>query len=311
MKADTGIPLIVIVGPTATGKTRLAIRIAQELGGEIISADSMQIYKDMDIATAKPTKEELKRATHHLVSFLDVKECFSVAQYKRLADKAILEVHKKGKLPILAGGTGLYVNTVVDNIKYLDNAGSDRIRRELWEQERVRGIDSIYNELKAVDPKSAEKIDAKNKKRVIRAMEVYRVTGKTFSYQIEKSKEQGSPYELKMIGLDFRDRQKLYDRINTRVDEMLNRGLLEEARIFLSSEVSKTAIGAIGYKELAAYFDGKLPLVEAVDNLKRSSRRYAKRQRTWFRKDDRIQWLYIDDYGSFEEVQLRAIEILR
>lgn len=304
------IPIIVVVGATATGKTRLAIEIAKAKDGEVISADSMQIYKGMNIGTAKPNEAELKEVPHHLVDFLDMSKDFSVAQYKKLADEAIINITNRCKAAVLAGGTGLYINTVVDNISFLDSASDDNVRKSLWAREKAEGIESLYAELSKIDIEYAKKIDYRNKKRVIRALEIYIITGKTMSEQLKNSKKTPSPYEPTMIGLDYRDRDKLYDKINQRVDLMMKQGLLKEAIEVLNCDNAKTAMGAIGYKELFPYIKGEINLEDAVENLKKSTRHYAKRQLTWFKRDTRINWIYIDDYSNFNEIIEVALKII-
>lgn len=310
MSYTNKIPLIVVVGATACGKTKLAIELAKHFNGEIVSADSMQIYKDMDIGTAKPTQKELNTVPHHLVDFLDMDKSFSVAQYKNLADEVIQDIYIRKHLPIMVGGTGLYINSVIDNIQFFDEANDESIRNKLWEREQNEGIEVLYEELKKIDSEAANKIDVHNKKRVIRALEVYMITGKTMTEQVKCSKLEQSPYETLIIGLDYRDRDKLYLAINNRVDNMMKQGLLMEAKKVLSCENSKTAMGAIGYKELAPYFQGKITLDDAVENLKRSTRRYAKRQRTWFKRNKNIKWIYVDEYNDFSEIIFETLQYI-
>lgn len=287
-------PLVVVVlGPTASGKTTLGIEIAEKLGGEIVSADSMQIYEKMDIATAKPTKDELARVPHHLVGFVPVGEKFSVAKYKEKAMAVIDDIISRGKLPVVVGGTGFYIDTLVKNTEFFDYE-ENNIRDALEAECEEYGIEALFEQLKAVDPKTAERLHINDTKRIIRALEVYRLTGKTISQQDESSHMNESKYRWCLIGLNAQDRQYLYDRINLRVDMMLECGLLEEAKEFFDSEVSATAAQAIGYKELKPYFDGYISLDEAVEKLKMESRRYAKRQLTWFRRNADIHWLDID-----------------
>ena len=271
------IPLLVIAGPTAGGKTALAIKIALERGGEIVSADSMQIYKGMEIATAKPTKEELAAVPHHLIGLADPAERFSVARYAPLAHAAIRDIHARGRLPILAGGTGLYIQAVAENLSY----PALEIDTALRENLNQRGNASLYEELKKLDPET--KLHASDKKRVVRALELYHGAGLTIKEQNERSTARPSPYACKMIFLNARDRQVLYDRIDRRVDDMFARGLLEEAAEWRKS-ASATAAQAIGYKELEPYFSGACTLEEAAANLKQATRRYAKRQLSWFRR---------------------------
>lgn len=299
--------LLAVVGPTASGKTALSIRLAKEYNGEIVSADSMQIYTGMDIATAKPTKEEMDGIPHHLMDFLSPTESFSVSQYVEMAKNAIDEILSKGKLPILCGGTGLYVRSLVENVQFSPEQTDEKLRAELNERYQTEGGESLLKELSEFDPETAQKLHPSNSKRIIRAIEIYRTTGITMSEQVSSSKRIPSPYDVTMIGITYSDRQKLYDRINRRVDIMLENGLLEEAKAFYQSEYGKTAVAAIGYKELNPYLDGEVSLEQAVEHLKQETRRYAKRQLTWFRKDEYIHWIQAD---QCEDVFLEAQKIL-
>lgn len=298
--------VVVVVGPTASGKTNLAVEFAKALDGEVVSADSMQIYKGMDIATAKPTKEEMCAIPHHLIDFADICETFSVAKYKELACKALDDIILRNKLPIIAGGTGLYVDAVINNTVFLDYEKSE-IRTKLEEECEKNGIESLIEKLKEIDGKTAERLHINDKKRIIRALEVYYSTGKTISQQNEESHKKSAKYNFCIIGLNAHDRKFLYDRINKRVDVMLNQGLIEEAKQFFAVNVSNTAKQAIGYKELKPYFDGEMTLDEAVSNLKMETRRYAKRQLTWFRRNKDINWLYIDEGKDLVKESLEII----
>ena len=300
--------VIVIVGPTASGKTSLSIEIAKIMGGEIISADSMQIYKGMDIATAKPTTDEMQGIPHHLISIIDSDENFSVAAYKERAMNAVADIFSRGKTPIVVGGTGLYVDTLINNTTFFDFDKSDE-REKLQNRLEAEGIEKLYDELKAVDPETAERLHINDTKRILRALEVYNSTGKTITLQAELSHEEESEYDWFVIGLTAENREVLYDRINRRVDIMLENGLLEEGKEFFSSEKSSTAKQAIGYKELKGFFDGSISLEEATENLKRETRRYAKRQLTWFRRNKNINWINIDNKTS-EEVLTEALAII-
>ena len=293
-------PLVVVVlGPTASGKTSLGIEIAERFGGEIVSADSMQIYENMDIATAKPSADELARVKHHLIGFVPMGESFSVAKYKEKAIEAIDDILSRGKLPVVVGGTGLYIDTLIKNTEFFDYESSD-IREKLEERSKSEGIEALLRELKSIDPDTAERLHVNDSKRIIRALEVYHLTGKTISQQAELSHLNESKYNWCIIGLRATDRQYLYDRINLRVDIMLKEGLLSEAETFFNSEISKTAAQAIGYKELKPYIDGLVTLDEAIEKLKMETRRYAKRQLTWFRRNPDINWLDIDLFTSGE-----------
>ena len=300
--------VIVIAGPTASGKTSLSIGIAKKIGGEIVSADSMQIYKDMDIATAKPTEAEMQGIPHHLISIVESDESFSVAAYKEKAVEAIADIFCRGRIPVVVGGTGLYIDTLVNNTTFFDFDKSDQ-REKLQMRLQNEGIEKLFDELKSVDPETAKRLHINDTKRILRALEVYYSTGKTISLQAELSHENESQYNWLIIGLTAENRDVLYDRINRRVDIMLDDGLIEEAKTFFSSEKSSTAKQAIGYKELKGFFDGSISLEEATENLKRETRRYAKRQMTWFRRNNNINWINIDNKTS-EEVLTEALAII-
>lgn len=295
--------VIAIVGPTASGKTALSVEIAKIFGGEVISADSMQIYKGMDIATAKPTAEEMQSIKHHLVDFLPADSTFSVAAFVDLAHKAVKEISSKGKLPIIAGGSGLYVDNLLSGTTFTEGETDFTLRESLQQRLDTEGIDSLLDELKEIDPESYEKLSTeRNPKRIIRALEIYRTTGVTKTQQDKLSKPKNSPYEHIKIGLDFKERQALYNRINLRVDLMLEAGLLKEAEEFFSTPASNTAVQAIGYKELEPYFKGEAELIECVESLKQATRRYAKRQLTWFRRDKSTNWFFVDEYKTSAEL---------
>lgn len=295
------IDVIVIVGPTACGKTSLSISLAKILNAEIISADSMQIYKGMNIGTAKPTKEEMQGVPHHLIDFVDIDKEFSVAEYVKLAKSCIFDIDKRGKIPIVVGGTGLYINSLINDVHFIKQPSDPELRESLKERVEKEGIEALIAELKSFDKESAERLHPNNVGRIIRAIEIYRTTGITMSQQIENSKKVQSPYNPIMIGINYKDRDVLYDRINKRVDSMIDNGLVEEARRILSSNCSKTAMNAICYKELIPYINGQCSLCEAVENLKMQTRRYAKRQITWFKKNNRINWFFADNYIDFKE----------
>lgn len=303
--------VIAVVGPTASGKTALSVNIAEAFGGEIVSADSMQIYKGMDVATAKPTRDEMRGIKHHLIDFLPSDQMFSVAAYTQLARNAISDILQSGKLPIVAGGTGLYVDSLLSGTVFAEGETNLPLRQELTDILNEKGIDFLLEELRSVDPQSYEKLSLqRNPKRVIRALEIYKTTGMTMTRQNQLSKPAESPYDAVKIGLDFRDRQKLYDRINLRVDAMLENGLLDEARAFFKSDVSNTAVQAIGYKELEQYVKGDGELDVSIEALKRSTRRYAKRQLTWFRRDENTHWFYVDEYESTAQLVAAVEEFL-
>lgn len=307
--------VIVIVGPTASGKTSLGIHIAKQFGGEVISGDSMQIYKKMDIATAKPTAEEMDGVKHHLIGFVNPQDEYSVASFCEDAKKAVSEIKEKGKVPIIVGGTGLYIDSFINNITFFQDASSEKIREELYNELNEFGIEKLYNELISVDSEAAKKIHPNNEVKVIRALEIYRTTGKNLTEQNEQSHQSESEYEPLYIGISYKDREKLYDRINKRVDIMLENGLLDEAKEFYKEYASKTAVNAIGYKELKPFIDGEKTLEECANHLKQSTRRYAKRQLTWFNRNERINWVYPDTYEDisllYDEAERLVEEFLK
>lgn len=308
MNDKNRIPLISVVGPTASGKTRLGVMLAQHFGGEVISADSMQIYKDMDIATAKPTEDEMCGIPHWLIGFLPPSETFSVAQYVEVAKAKIEDIHSRGKLPIIVGGTGLYVSSLLNNISFSQDDADYELRKELEERAKEFGTQTLIDELAEFDPETAERMHPNNLKRIIRAIEIYKTTGITMTEQNRRSRLIESPYKAVKIGLKADDRQYLYDRINKRVDIMVEQGLIDEAKSVLSKECSMTAQKAIGYKELIPYFNGESTLDQALDKLKMESRRYAKRQLTWFMRDEEIKWFDIDKFDNYEDLVDSAIE---
>lgn len=309
-KSEGLIPVIVITGPTASGKTALAIELALELDTEIISADSMQIYKGMNISTAKPTKAEMRGVPHHLVDFLSPEESFSVAEFVERAREIIFNLHNKGKIPIVAGGTGLYITSLIDNIKFSEIKPSETLRQKLKEYAQAFGAEQLHQRLAEIDPETANRLYPNNIGRIIRAIEVYEQTGITLSEHIKKSREEPSLYKPFMIGLSFSDRNILYDRINKRVDKMLEQGLVEEAELFFKNRLSPTSAQAIGIKEFFPYFKGEISFEQAVENIKRETRRYAKRQLTWFRSDKRINWFYLDCYENLSDISTEIIKKL-
>ena len=299
---------IVVVGATASGKTALGVHIAKKFNGEVISSDSMQIYKGMDIATAKPTTEEMDGIKHHLIDFVDVKSQYSVSNYCDDAKIVFDEIIKKNKLPVIVGGTGLYIDSFLSNTKFLEAASSDKIRQELLLEAERNGVESLYEQLKVIDPDAAENIHPNNTVRVVRALEIYKTTGKTLTEQNRLSHAVESDIEPLYIGINYSDRENLYSRINLRVDLMLETGLLEEAKEFFKLNPSKTAFNAIGYKELKPFIDGDLSFEDCVENLKRETRRYAKRQITWFKRNKNINWVYADT--QTKEEMLNSVDDL-
>lgn len=280
------IKVVAVVGPTASGKTGLAIEIAKEFGGEVVSADSMQIYKGMDIATAKPTGEEMQGIPHHLIDFVDPCDTYSVAQYVEDAKKCIADIVSRGKLPVIAGGTGLYIDSLLNGIDFGEVPDNAEMRQKLKDRMENEGSAALLEELRGIDPETASQLHENNRGRIIRALEVYYLTGQTISQQKIRSRLSGSDYDAMYICIEYNDRQKLYDRIEKRVDMMVEAGLIEEAKdyVFLSEET--TAKQAIGYKELKPWFLNEYSLEECLDNLKKETRHYAKRQLTWFRRNE-------------------------
>ena len=308
--AESKIPLIAVVGPTASGKTSLAVEICKRIGAEAVSCDSMQIYKGMDIATAKPTAEEMQGIPHHLIGFLSPDEPYSVAKYCEMARDVITDINGRNKKAVLVGGTGLYYNSLVDNIEFLPEETDFEYREMLKKQASEQGAQALLDKLYEVDPEAAKQLHVNNLGRIIRALEIYHTTGKTKTMQNEQSVLNPTPFITTAICLDARDRQFLYDRINKRVDLMLEAGLLEETKAFFGSPLGRTARQAIGYKELYPYFNGEKSLEECIENLKMQTRRYAKRQLTWFRRDPKINFLYIDDYPNGEKLLNAATDII-
>ena len=272
------------------GKTALSIELAKKINGEIISADSMQIYKYMDIGSAKPTKEEMQGIMHYMIDFVEPNQRYSVAEYKKQAEECIIEVLNKGKTPIIVGGTGLYINSLIYAIKYNDITIDENYRKELEKRAILEGLDKLYNEAQSIDKDAMKSISKNDKKRIIRVLEIYKETGKTKTEFEALSKEEVK-YDFKVFITNM-DREKLYERINKRVDIMINQGLIEETKKILNMyNEFPTAMQAIGYKELKEYLDGKTTKDEAIEKIKMESRRYAKRQLTWFRKNNDATWL--------------------
>ncbi len=300
------IPLLAIVGPTASGKTKLAVDLALQYNGEVVSADSMQIYRTMNIGTAKPDLLERQGIPHHLIDICEPGDSFSVANYKRAAEEAIEKIYRRGKLPILAGGTGLYIDAILNHIDFSEITSDPNIRKKLEERAAAEGKEALLEELKQVDPALGAKLHPNNLGRVMRALEVYYTTGIPMSEHQKNSRLIPSPYHSCIIGLNYSDRSLLYDRINRRVDMMLEQGLLEEAKLLRESSPSPTAYQAIGYKELEDYFNGLRTLTECTEHIKQESRRYAKRQLTWFRRNKEIHWIFPDLLPNYETVLLKA-----
>lgn len=311
MNRESGkIFIVVVCGPTASGKTELGVRLAEKMNGEVVSADSMQIYKGMEIASAKPSKAEMRGIPHHLMDFLPQWEAFSVADYVELARGCVSDIRDRGRLPIVVGGTGLYISALVDNIKF-DDTGSDlKFREEMKAFASENGNAALWERLKAVDPQAAQRLHPNNVNRVIRALEVFHLSGKTISLAQEKSRLEESPYRACFIMPDY-PREDLYGRINRRVDVMLKRGLEEEAREFFSHSDYVTAAQAIGYKELKPYLDGEKELSQCAERLKQATRNYAKRQLTWFNKIEGLNKIKIEKDTDGEKISEIAENLVK
>jgi tRNA dimethylallyltransferase len=289
--------ICIIVGPTGVGKTDISIELAKALNGEIISADSAQVYKYMDIGTAKADEAEMQGIKHYMIDEVNPDQSFSVAQFRDRAESYIQEITAKGKLPIIAGGTGLYINSLLNNLDFTPSVGDENFRQEMQDIADQKGAEYLHNMLKDIDAESYQRLHPNDTRRVIRALEVYKYTGKTISYFQEESRKAPSRYEFAFVGLTM-DRQRLYDRINRRVDIMLEKGLISEVQRLLDMGYNRELVSmqALGYKEIVQYLENEIGLEEAIFILKRDSRHYAKRQLTWFRRDERIKWFNFDDY---------------
>ena len=296
--------ILAIVGSTASGKSALAMALAERLDGEIVSCDSMQIYRRMDIGTAKPTADERAAVRHHMIDIAEPTQPFTCADYVAAASRAIEDCTSRGKLPIVCGGTGLYLDALLRGSDFAEGGADEDLRRELAEFAAREGNEALHAELRRIDPESADAIHPNNVKRVIRAIEIYRTTGVTKTDLDRQSREGGDRYDATVIGLRYLDRARLYERIDRRVDIMLDEGLLAETKSLLDEGVfacNQTAAQAIGYKELLGYLSGEENLAEAVETLKMATRRYAKRQMTWFAAKPYVHWLDADE-KTFEEI---------
>jgi len=297
--------VVAIGGPTATGKTALSLALAQRFGGEIINADSMQVYRQLSVGTAKPTAEERAQAPHHLLDFLPPEQPYSVADFTAAAGDLIGQITARGRLPLVVGGTGLYITSLLNGVRFAPEDTDPELRRRLQQQAETQGAEVLYARLQAEDPAYAAKVHPHNLPRIIRALELYESTGRTMSEQQRQSRLAAAPYRSLCLCLTCRDRAVLYRRIDQRVDKMLREGLLPEAElVWQNRERYRTAAQAIGYKEFFPYFEGKEPLDTCVNRLKQATRQYAKRQLTWFRHQNEAQWLYLDE----EDVVQKAVE---
>ena len=284
--------VIVIAGPTASGKTALGVQLAKKINGEVISADSMQIYKDMTIGTAKPVPEEMEGIPHHLIDFVYPNERYSVAEFKKDAENKIEDILSRGKMPIVVGGTGLYIDALVYGIEYPEFDVDEKLRKRLLkEAETQEGLANLYEKAKKIDPDAIEKISKSDIKRITRIIEIYESTGKTKTEMEKISRQNGIKYNFKVFAINM-DREKLYERINLRVDLMIEAGLIKEVEELVNKyDKFPTAMQGLGYKEVVQYFNGELTKNEMIEKIKQESRRYAKRQLTWFRKNKNIIWL--------------------
>ena len=288
-----------------SAKLRFGVSIAKELNGEIISADSMQIYKEMNIGTAKPTVEEMQGVPHHLIDFVEPDKEYNVSLYREECLKTIKDIISRGKTPIIVGGTGLYVNTIVNGVEFSNIETDELYRKELEKLAKEKGADYLFEELKIVDPESANKIEKNNIRRVIRALEIYKTTGKTKS-RLDKESIKETEFDFLIYGILW-DREKLYDRINFRVDQMIKDGLvLEVERLQKKYDISKTALQGLGYKEVISYLNHEISYEEMIETIKMESRRYAKRQMTWFKKTNGIEWLD----GENKEKMIKYVVII-
>lgn len=302
--------IIVVSGPTASGKTALAVELAKKYGGEVISADSMQIYTDMDVASAKATVEEQQGIPHHMMDFLDPSESFSVADWVKMAGECAEDIISRGKIPVICGGTGLYISSFVDNLQFDDSECDYGFRDEMRKFVEENGAEALLEKLREVDPETASELHANNVSRVIRALEVYKTTGHTIAEAKRASRNAPSPYEFILLTLDFEQREQLHERINRRVELMLQNGLVQEARTCFDQPERPTAAQAIGCKELYPYFRGERTLEECVEELKLRTRQYAKRQLTWFRRDSRFHRIVICPGDGLAEAVEKASEII-
>jgi tRNA dimethylallyltransferase len=293
--------ICILAGPTAVGKTDISLALARNLCGEIISADSAQVYRHMNIGTAKLTKDEMQGIRHYMLDVVDPDEDFSVAQFRDRTEEYIKDINARGRLPIITGGTGLYINSLIDNLDFTRSISDEEFRQEMQQLAESKGSEHVHSMLEKVDPLSFKRLHPNDLRRTIRALEVYKATGKPISYFQEESKKQPPRYEYAYITLTM-DRAKLYDRIEQRVDKMMAEGLAEEVEGLLRMGYGRelTSMQALGYKEIAAYLQGEMSREEAVRILKRDTRHYAKRQLTWFRRDSRIFWVNTDNFYSRE-----------
>ncbi len=305
--------ILVITGPTASGKTRLSVELAKTLGGEIVSADSMQVYRGMDIGTAKVTQDEMQGVAHHMIDVTEPSEDYSVSRYVAEADAAVRDILARGRLPIIAGGTNLYIDSLIAGIGFAERAEDAALRESLNARYDELGGEAMLEYLRGFDPERASRLHPADKRRIVRAVEVYTLTGQTITQHDEETKKRPRRYDAIKLALSFADRAALYGRINERVDKMVSDGLFDEVRSLLEGGLTPdcTAMQAIGYKEPAAYLRGEMSRDEAVELIKLSSRRYAKRQLTWLRRDDGVWWYLWPEKPDFNAARQASTEYLR
>lgn len=305
--------IIAIAGPTASGKSALALELCKRLNGELVSFDSMQIYRGLDIGTAKPSKAEQAEVRHHLIDICDPSESFSAADFAKCAHEAIADIRSRGKRAVLCGGTGLYLDSVLGRLDFGEMESDDKLREGLFRFAEENGVDALHERLREIDPSAAETIHKNNVRRVVRAIEIYLLTGKTKT-EHDRLAISNSPYDSVIIALDYADREILYSRINSRVDAMISAGLENEVRELYASGylyLDTTAGQAIGYKEMLDYIRGIDTLEAAVEKIKLGTRRYAKRQLTWLRRNKSVNWLYPDKLGDFESIVGAAEKLIK
>lgn len=303
--------IIVITGPTATGKTALGVALAQELNGEVVSADSMQIYRRMDIGTAKPTPEELQAVPHHMIDIIEPSAPYSVAQYVQDASRCIDDIVSRGRQPILVGGTGLYIDSLISGRTFADHPGDPATRQALADRYDVVGGEAMWQELAKVDPERAEKLHPRDKRRIVRALEVFQLTGKTITEHDAETRRLPPRYHAMQIALTFADRTQLYNRIDRRVDLMVAAGLFHEVQTLLEEGLDAhcTAMQAIGYKEVVCALQGALTEQDAIALIKQESRRYAKRQLTWLRRNPKLHWIQWKNEPDFQTIRHTSTNI--
>ena len=304
--------VLCVVGPTATGKTKMGVALAKRFNGEVVSVDSMQIYRGMAVGTAAPTAEEMEGIPHHMVAVAAPAESWSAARYVQAADACVQDILRRGKLPVLVGGTGLYLDALIRGTDFAAGSQGTEIRQELQRRARTEGVETLLEELRRIDPIAAEKLHLRDEKRIIRALEVWQETGRTITEHDRLERQQPPKYDALYIGLDFIDRQDLRDRIDRRVDIMVEQGLLAEVKALLDSGLPRdaTALQAIGYKQFLAVAEGTATTEEAIAEVKLRSRQYAKRQLTWLRRNPDIHWILWEKEPDFPQALQNATEFL-